>query len=244
MAKTFCVEGVSIIDHPQLANLSAVLKAFDAGDRVVLGRLELFTISRRRLSRQQHEDLQRRSPHSYENSPLGPLTSDTAQNLLQNLLSLVTVLYSDHDCTRLTPDDFQRAHDISVVVSTINHRLAEVVDRTRRGFLHELWQAVQEAIDLAQCDVYALSPRAGTFEPTDDSLLSFQFFFVDLYRGRILFIGGETKAKHAQAADGQHSDMTVSEDMSQGSKVESVSLPSDLHDGEVAFGSEDDEMRD
>jgi len=236
----------AFIEHPQLTQLSAMLKAIDAGDRIVKGRLELFSCSRRGLSRKQQEELQRRAPQTVQESPLGPLSSESAQLLLANLTALMSLLFVDYDCTTLTPLDFERCPDKHAVVNTINHSLAAVVDRVHSGFLGEFWQSVQEAIDLSGCDVYALRPTSGTFEPADNSLMSFHYFFIDLYRGRILFIGSVTKSKtstRAEADSGSEVSHSHLETNSNSSKEQGgSSMGSSLHEGEYCFSSDDNEQ--
>lgn len=232
----------AFIAHPQLTQLSAMLKAIDAGDRIIRGRLELFSCSRRGLSRRQQQELQHRVPHCVDDSPLGPLASDSAQNLLANLTSLLSLLFVDYDCTTLTPDDFERCADKHAVVNTINHSLAAVVDRVHQGFLGEFWHAVQDAIDLQACEVFALQPTSGTFGPTDNSLMSFHYFFIDLQRGRILFIGSVTRSRASAAAGAadSESEVTLSQDGSGSSNKEQGSnMGSSLEEGEYCFSSDD-----
>lgn len=221
-----------------------MLKAIDAGDRIVKGRLELFICSKRGLSRKQQEEVQRRAPQSIEDSPLGPLVSETAQLLLANLTALMSLLFVDYDCTTLTPLDFERCPDKHAVVNTINHSLATVVDRVHSGFLGEFWQAVSEAIDLSGCDVFALRPSSGTFEPADNSLMSFHYFFIDGHRGRILFIGSVTKSKGRGANADSASEVSSQpiDTNSNSSKEPGSSMGSSLHEGEYCFSSDDNDQ--
>lgn len=226
------------LNHTQLSQLSALLKAIDAGDRIVKGRLELFEVSRRRFSRRQHEDLQRRVPDTFTDSPLGPMATDSAQNLLMNLISLMQLLFVDHDCTRLTPHDFERCRELNAVVQHVNHDLSAIVDRIRGDrFLERLWHAVQDVIDVRNCEVYRLRPAPGTFEPTDTALMSFFYFFVNHDLGRILFMGGVTTSRNVRLTD-SGSEMTPSEDNMSNSSKEQSSVKSSLHDGEYAFDSD------
>eukprot|EP00928_Gymnodinium_smaydae_P077602 TRINITY_DN609_c0_g4_i1.p1 TRINITY_DN609_c0_g4~~TRINITY_DN609_c0_g4_i1.p1 ORF type:complete len:274 (-),score=57.33 TRINITY_DN609_c0_g4_i1:325-1146(-) len=239
----------SFIEHPQLSQLSAMLKAIDAGDRIVKGRLELYSASRRRLTMRQQQDLQRRSPDSLTDSPLGPMSTDSAQNLLANLVALMSLLFVDYDCTGIAPADFEHCADKHTVVSTINHNLASVVDRVHGGFLSEFWQVVQDAIDVVNCQIYAFRPTSGSFEPTDNSLSAFHYFFIDVERGRILFIGSVTKSRgSARNGNDSESDVVLSQDSASSvmSKEHGSSMGSSLQEGDYAFGSEasDDAMVD
>lgn len=221
-----------------------MLKAIDAGDRIVKGRLELFACSRRGLSRRQQEEIQRRAPETVQDSPLGPLSSDTAQLLLANLTALMSLLFVDYDCTALTPLDFERCPDKHAVVNTINHSMAAVVDRVHSGFLGEFWTAVSEAIDLSGCEVYAFRPASGSFEPADHSLMSFHYFFIDLHRGRILFIGSVTKSKASRRGAESESEASSSplDGNSNSSKEHGSSMGSSLQEGEYCFSSDDNDQ--
>eukprot|EP00747_Dinoflagellata_sp_TGD_P166783 gnl/TRDRNA2_/TRDRNA2_190126_c0_seq1.p1 gnl/TRDRNA2_/TRDRNA2_190126_c0~~gnl/TRDRNA2_/TRDRNA2_190126_c0_seq1.p1 ORF type:complete len:289 (-),score=48.34 gnl/TRDRNA2_/TRDRNA2_190126_c0_seq1:84-950(-) len=241
------------IEHPRISQLSAMLKAVDAGDRIIKGRLELFSCTRKRLSLKQQKDIQRRSPQSMISSPLGPMSSDSAQVLLVNLCTLMSLLFVDYDCTSLLPDDFMHCKDKHEVVNTINHNLAVVVDRSRDGFLAELWRTVQEVVDINTCEIWCLDPNAwaarGGFGPTDSSLMSFHYFFVDNVCGRILFVGGVTKSRSRARSFGDvaadDSDISLSDDAhsvsdcsSSKERGSSSGSGGSLMEGEYAFGSD------
>jgi len=228
-----------------------MLKAIDAGDRIVKGRLELFSCARRRrLTVRQQEDLRRREPQSLADSPLGPMEEDAAQNLLVNLVSLMSLLFVDYDCSSISPQDFELCTDKHIVVSMINHNLALVVDRVRSGFLTEFWQAVQDAIDVANCDIYAFKPSSGSFEPTDNSLMSFHYFWIDVQRGRILFIGSVTKSRGTiRGGLDSDSNISLSQEDSANSKQQGSSMASSVQrDGGdyacISDASGDDPMLD
>jgi len=228
-----------------------MLKALDAGDRIIKGRLELFSCTRRCLSQKQQQDIQRRAPESITDSPLGPLSTDSAQFLLSNLRSLMSLLFVDYDCTTLTPNDFIHCPDKHMVVNTINHSLAAVVDRVQSGFLAEFWQTVQEAIDIGGSEIYAFRPTAGTFEPQDNSLMSFNYFFIDATRGRILFIGSVTKTRGStRRGVDSDSDVVLSNEsassIASGKGGSNSDMGSSLQEGEYAFsdGGSDDGMFD
>ncbi|CAK9076916.1 unnamed protein product [Durusdinium trenchii] len=193
------------------------------------------------LSGQQH-DLELRCPESLADSPLGSLASEGSQILLSNLRTLMSLLYVDYDCTHLYPTDFERCTDKHAVVTSINHSLVQIVDRVHSGFLAEFWQAVQEAIDIIGCEVFAFRPSTS-FEPTEHALMSFHYFFADLQKSRILFIGSVTKSRRsARGGPDSDSDVQLSQDSaSEDSKGRSSEMGSSLQEGEFAFsdGSDD-----
>jgi len=232
------------VDHPKLTQLSAMLKAIDAGDRIIKGRLELFSCAKRSLTVKVQQDLLRRAPECITESPLGPLTTEAAQSLLGNLRSLMALLFVDYDCTNIMPNDFERCTDKHNVVATINHSLAAVVDRVHKGFLAEFWQTVQEVIDVVSCEILAFRPTSGCFEPADRSLTSFHYFFIEPARGQILFIGCVTKSRGSvRGGVDSDSDVVLSQDAS-GSELSrqgGSDMGSSLQEGEYAFseGSDD-----
>jgi len=241
----------AFIEHPLLTQLSAMLKAIDAGDRIIKGRLELFNCSRKRLSVKQQQDILRRVPESLTDSPLGPMSEDSSQVLLANLVALMGLLFVDYDCSSITPLDFELCSDKHTVVNTINHNLASVVDRVHTGFLSEFWQAVQDAIDVVNCRIYAFEPKSGVFEPIDNSLSAFHYFFIDLMLGRILFIGSVTRSRdRMKSGMDSESDVALSQQdaSSVASKENEGSMGgSSLQEGDYAFGSDvsdDDAMAD
>lgn len=206
----------SFIEHADLTQLSAMLKAIDAGDRIVKARLELYSCSRRLFTKKQQDDMQRDAPELWADSPFGPMSTEAAQNLLINLKALMSLLFVDYDCSGLSPRDFLSCPDKHGVVNTINHSLALVVDRVHAGFLREFWQGVQDSIDVVNCEIYAFKPSSGSFGPTDNSLVSFHYFFVDRSRMRILFIGSVTKSRGSLRGCDSESDLTLSQDGSSG----------------------------
>lgn len=235
------------IEHSRLARLSTVLKAVNAGDRIVKGRIELFACSRKGLTRRQEEEIQRRAPACIDDSPFGPLRFERGQLLLANLTSLMALLFTDYDCTALTPLDFEHCSDKNAVVNTINQSLALIVDRMHKGFLNDFWQTVAEAIEFRSCEIYSLRPSSGTFEPSDNSLMSFHYFFVDTLQGRILFIGSVTKSKASKRGRMTDTDSEVSisqHDTNSNSSKEQDSMGSSLHEGEYCLSSDggDEEM--
>lgn len=135
----------------------------------------------------QQQDLKRKAPHSLEDSPLGPLATDSAQSLLANLSGVLAQLFPDYDFSGITPDDFEKCDDKYAVVNSINHQLAVVVDRVRSGFLADFWRVIKDAIDMSQCEIYALRPNTNVV-PAEGSLWSIHYFFFDCHRARILFL--------------------------------------------------------
>lgn len=239
-----------LVDHPRLTQLSAMLKAIDAGDRIIKGRLELFACSRRNLSQKAQRELLRRSPECLTDSPLGPMSSEGSQILLSNLRTLLSMLFVDYDCSVVTPADFERCTDKHAVVATINNSLAAVVERVHSGFLRDFWQAIQETTEVVNCEIFAFKPTSDTFGATDNSLMSFHYFLVEPAKGRILFIGCITKSRGAaQRGVDSDSDVMLSNRSASGASSRrggDSDMGSSLQEGEFVFSEDsgDDGMFD
>lgn len=244
----------AFVEHPQLTQLSAMLKAVDAGDRIIKGRLELFSCFNRVLAQKDKRELERRTPECFTASPLGPMSTESSQRLLGNLRAFMSLLFVNYDCSTVTPADFERGVDKHAVVATINNSLAMVVERIHSGFLAEFWQAVQDAIDVANCDIFAFRPPGGSFGPMDNSLMSHYYFFVDAAGGTILFIGSVMKSRAALHGGCNDSDSDVllsnrsasGESSRRGADSDMGSSGRSLQEGEVVAFSDgsDDDMAD
>merc|ERR1712048_1191856 len=193
-------------------------------------------MGRHTLTKRQQHELVRRAPDSLTESPLGPMSADSVQNLFVAMVSLISLLFADHDVSSITPNDFESCPDKHTVVNMINHHLGAVVDRVHTGFLVDFWRVVFDAIDVLNCEVYAFIPASGTFEPTHGSLAFCHYFFIDHQRGVILFIGSVTKSRGQETIDSSNASMSGDGMMEHGTTDGSVA--SSVMEGDLAFVSD------
>jgi len=168
-------------------------------------------------------------------------TSEVSQHLLVNLVSFMSLIYVDYDCSNITPNDFERCSDKLAVVNTINHNLTTVVERVHTGFLREFWHAVEDMIDVGCCEVYAFQPTSGAFGPTDSSMMSFHYFFSDPEMRRMLFVSSVMKSR-GRVMSGLESESDVS--LSDRPSSTNSSKSSSLNDGEMNMSCSEGSLHD
>lgn len=233
---------MKFLEHPKLAQLTALLRALDCGDRVISARAELFSCQpvapdqmERKLS-DSIDELGRAKPQWLTNSPLGPLQSPNTRVLLLNLMSTLNQSFPDYDFSRLTPDNFNRCHDINAVVNSINHNLAVAVERISQGFIGELWSIFRECIDLSDAEVYSIVDHTGSDDgPHSGGLWSFDYFFYDPVNKKLLYFTAVARSKLGDEWKDMDSGMS---DSGANSVATGSSRPDELMEGEYEFGDD------
>ncbi|KAF7459119.1 RNA polymerase III transcription repressor MAF1 [Cryptosporidium felis] len=190
------------IEHSGLNRISVLLNNLDVGDRILNGKLELFTCSEKVV---EECDLSERvdrevcvSPQWISHSPIGPVQRQDVRELLVNLISTMNQCFPDYEFSLIKPDNLFKEKDFSTVYNNINYHLSSIVERIYPGFLLELWGNIRDAVEMKYTDIYSyrlmgddeLSPFLD-----DRSLFSFDYFFYDTKYQRILFFACTTKSK-------------------------------------------------
>ncbi|KAJ1607512.1 hypothetical protein OJ253_2316 [Cryptosporidium canis] len=190
------------IEHSGLNRLSVMLNNLDVGDRILNGRLELFTCSEKVV---EECDLSERvdrevcvSPQWISHSPIGPVQRQDVRELLVNLISTMNQCFPDYEFSLMKPDNLFKEESFSIVYNNINYHLSSVVERIYPNFLLELWDNIKDAVEIKYTEIYSyrlmgndeLSPFLD-----DGSLFSFDYFFYDTRSQRILFFACTTKSK-------------------------------------------------
>lgn len=224
---------MKFVEVPGLASVTATLRQLDAGDRIINGRAELFSVTSNTVdktdSRKLSDQLEKMSP-KFSYSPIGSLAEPNTKQLLVTLILTMNQSFPDYDFSRLTPEHFHPIPDMHHVVSTINYNLATLAERTHRGFLAEMWKALRDCIDLNAAEVYSYVPDLDS-GPHADALWSFDYFFYDKAAKRILYFScvtvskqpfeddemeGMTVSDEPHGSASAHSDSLVVDDLSQG----------------------------
>ncbi|OLY80404.1 Repressor of RNA polymerase III transcription maf1 [Smittium mucronatum] len=120
-------------------------------------------------------------------SPFGPLSELSSRKVLFYLIATLNASFQDYDFRSLLPDNFIRHNSISSVINTINTTLFNLGGS---NYLKQnsLWEEVDNAITLEDCQVYAYNPDSES-DPYGDELpvWSFNLFFFNRKLKRILF---------------------------------------------------------
>lgn len=181
-------------EDPGLSMLTSTLSSLQVGDRILEGKLEAFTFKRggadKKLSKtleQQYLDEVATSPSSIlSSSPLGSLADSSTRKLLINLISTMNAAFPDYDFSSLRPEQFAKESSLSVVMNAVNSHLAEIVEE-HPEFLEQLWEGVNNVINMRECEVYAYIPDMDSDPFTDGNLWSFNFFFVNKTMKRLVY---------------------------------------------------------
>lgn len=207
------------IEHSGLNRLSVFLNNLDVGDRILNGRIELFTCSEKVV---EECDLSERvdrevcvSPQWISHSPIGPVQRQDVRELLVNLISTMNQCFPDYEFSLIKPDNLFKEESFSIVYNNINYHLSNVVERIYPSFLLELWENIRDAVEIKYTEIYSyrlmgndeLSPFLD-----DGSLFSFDYFFYDTRSQRILFFACTTKSKLNNFANVDTSEESINAD--------------------------------
>ncbi|KAL7067136.1 hypothetical protein ACR3K2_24520 [Cryptosporidium serpentis] len=190
------------LEHSGLNKLTVLLSNLDAGDRILNGKLELFTCSEKD---QDENDLSARidrevciSPVWLSRSPIGPIQRQDVRQLLVNLISTMNQCFPDYDFSSLTPDNLHKERNFADVYSNINYHISNIVERVYPNFLQDLWDNIRDAVNINNVSVYSYRITGDDeSNPFSDEgcLFAFDYFFYDDMMQRILFFACTTKCK-------------------------------------------------
>eukprot|EP00775_Hariotina_reticulata_P010161 gene10161-10320_t len=212
---------MKFLDLSPLARINSFLDNVDVGDYVVQGDLEAYSCKLagfdKKLSRSLDQEVQQvsqigTSPLELSRSPVGPLTDPSSRKTLIYLILTLNHIYPDYDFSQLRAHHFRKEVGVSRAEELVDTHLIEVskVWENTPGFgeapfLDTLWSAIDEAIDLKDCDVYSYKSDGET-DPFGEqaTVWTFNFFFYNKKMKRILYIG--VKAFTKSAADDEDKD--------------------------------------
>lgn len=117
------------------------------------------------------DDTKHTSPvvtNAFSKSPLGDFGEIGTRRLMTDLILTLNASFPDYDFGNVRPSDFEKIK-VANAMKGINERLSELAVE-RMSFLPDMWNAMDEVVRLADCDVYTYSPKA---RDEDDDPLSF-----------------------------------------------------------------------
>ena len=127
-------------------------------------------------------------------SPLGALAQPATRRLLVDLIATLNARFPDHDFSNLRPEQFCREAGAQFAVRACARHLAELATAERfrapggGEFLDELWAAIEEAIQLRECEVYSYVPDGESDPFSEGALWSFNYFFFNKRLKRIVYL--------------------------------------------------------
>ena len=193
---------MKLLENPRLSALTAFLSQRRFCERVLDGRVEAFSCKRAGEDKKLAKELEaqfaaesRNSPSSMEaSSPLGALAQPATRRLLVDLIATLNASFPDHDFSNLRPEQFCREAGAQFAVRACARHLAELATAERfrapggGEFLDELWAAIEEAIQLRECEVYSYVPDGESDPFSEGALWSFNYFFFNKRLKRIVYL--------------------------------------------------------
>ncbi|KND00456.1 RNA polymerase III-inhibiting protein MAF1 [Spizellomyces punctatus DAOM BR117] len=191
-----------LTDNESLENINNQLSCIDTGDCRIFGRIEAYSCKNtdddRRLKKHVDEKYpvqeggveigSWQSPRSMNNS--SPLNDRISRRTFFYLLATLNAAFPDYDFSDLNPESFSKV-PISIVANTVNTTLLVHlgIDSVAHAVGAKIWAAIDEVIDLNECDMYSFNPD-GDVEPDAEeqgNLWSFYYFFMNRKLKRIVF---------------------------------------------------------
>lgn len=112
---------------------------------------------------------------------LGDFNELATRRLMTDLILTLNASFPDYDFSNVKPSQFEKLK-IQVVRNRIYEKLSELAAFKSEDWLVELWTAVNDSIDLRECDIYSFED-----DLEDSALWSFHYFFVNKSLRRVVF---------------------------------------------------------
>lgn len=208
--------------YPKLQKITGVLSSFDLGDRIVKGRVEAYSCKRAGEDRAMAKEIQESLDNELKQgivssvtSPLGPLGSSATRRLLIDLIATLNAAFPDYDFTDLRPENFGHDPDVGPAMKAIDRLLLNAMDKNISGFKAEFWKAIDEVVELKNCEVYSYLPEPDEDAMAVGKLWNFNYFFYNKRVRKIVFFTCFAVSKlHAKFdADGEVVDDPDQEDV-------------------------------
>ena len=118
---------------------------------------------------------------------LGDFNELGTRRLMTDLILTLNASFPDYDFSNVKPSQFNKLA-LSSVRHQIYERLSELATfkNPQQDWLLELWTALNEVIDIRECDVYSFEEE-GLLEEQGGVLWSFHYFFVNKSLRRVVF---------------------------------------------------------
>jgi len=106
-------------------------------------------------------------PHdlSIPKNPFGDTKADTQKFI--DLISLLNLSYPDYDFSGLKQEDFSREMYKQRLINSINLSLRDALAMDQ---LNQLWRAIDNIVNIQECEIYSYNPDRNQDDPTGDPL--------------------------------------------------------------------------
>ncbi|GAA6108010.1 repressor of RNA polymerase III transcription MAF1 homolog isoform X1 [Tachysurus ichikawai] len=134
------------------------------------------------------------SPNKLSHSQSGdevesPLSDKCSRKTLFYLIATLNESFRpDYDFSRTRGCDFSREPSVNWVFNAVNSSLSTAAGEAYSSLQHQLWEAIDNEISLAECDIYSYNPDLDS-DPygEEGNMWSFNYFFYNKRLKRIVF---------------------------------------------------------
>lgn len=204
---------------PELSRINSTLRSLDVGEYVIRGIMECWSCKLAGMDKKLSRSLDQEvvtgiasSPAALSCSPVGPLSDAGSRKTLIYLILTLNHGFPDYDFSNLRAHHFNKEEGVWSAKGNIDTLLMEParlwnasVGGSNMPLLESMWAAIDEVIQLVDCDVYSYKGEieGDPFE-VSGSLWSFNYFFYNRKLKRILFFTCAARSKAALEEDGQY----------------------------------------
>jgi hypothetical protein len=119
---------------------------------------------------------------------VGPLTDPYVRKRIVNLIATMNATFQDYDFSNVKPERFVRHQSYKDIMPIINKNFAEVVEIHNRGFLKILWDALDDAISVRECEVFSYLVDDADPKAVTGDLWSINYFFFNSSMNRMVYL--------------------------------------------------------
>jgi hypothetical protein len=152
---------------------------------------------------------------SSNKTTLGDFSALATRRLMTDLILTLNATFPDYDFSNAKPQQFEKL-SIETVRRRIYERLSELASYRRmssrnRDWLMELWMAVNDVIELKECDVYSFEDETllEDHRHNNATLWSFHYFFVNKSLRRLVFFTCSEKIEDSSTTNNEEQEMIV-----------------------------------
>jgi len=141
---------------------------------------------------------------------LGDFSEISTRKLMTDLILTLNASFPDYDFSNIKPSQFQKLKMLDVR-KNIRQNLSEFASqRSSPNFLEELWNAVNDVVDLKESNVYSFDYEfANDDDSANNSLWNFHYLFVNKSVRRIVFFTCSERISEELMLGGQQSQEEV-----------------------------------
>lgn len=181
--------------------INCALSSIETSEEKIIGRLEAYSCKDTGNDKQLRKQLESKLLEEIEElktpefsfsssivSPFGPLDQTASRRTFFYLIATLNAVFPDYDFSGMRHEVFNKLPSVSMVQNTVQNTLFKIANSPSSNFLQQrIWSAIDETVDLANCDIYSFNPDWNCDPYSDEpTIWSYHFFFVNRNLKRIV----------------------------------------------------------